>query len=104
MHLVLTEPWEAGTIDDGATYPHAKIVGFSVGIASVKQVTIVVEFGTYTQNAWVRGKVGRYLLRLKNEEFTGFLQSNASTLQALQQALYDVVQSKYPQQTAGVVV
>jgi len=115
MHIVLETPWEAGTIDDGATYPHAKIVRLEIGVDHSKHVTIFVEFGHWLEGQydgdgnpipdyWQRGRIGLYHIRLEGDEFAAFVQANGQVLQALQAALYETVQAKYPQKTAGVLV
>jgi len=114
MHIILTTPWEAGSIDDGATYPHAKITGFEIGIGNENYIRIVVEFGTLMQNQvddegnplpehWQHGRTGRYRVSLEDAEFVAFLQANGQTLSALQTALYQTVQTKFPQKAAGTI-
>ena len=103
MHIILTNPWQAGTIDDLATYPHAKIVGFAIEIAHRKQVIITIEFGEMTGGDWVKGKIGRYRILLANEDYNAFMQANLSVLQALQGALYETVQTRFPEKAAGTI-
>jgi hypothetical protein len=115
MHIELTTPWAAGSIDDMATYPHAKIIGFEIDIARVKNVIITVEFGTWLTDQvddegnpvpdyWQVGRIGRYRVVLDAAEYDAFLQQNAQTLQALQTALYATVQAKFPAKAAGNIV
>jgi hypothetical protein len=105
MVIQLTNPWQAGSIDDQATYPQAKIVGVFIGIEKDRAIRLVVEFGdTDPEDGWIPGKNGRFKITLSDDSYVDFLVTHAATLQALQLALYQTTQSLYPIKAAGEIV
>ena len=101
MPILLTTPFDPGSMDPGVSYPEAKIVSFGMHLEA-RVMNVRMEWGQTSEGIWTRG-VKLEPFKFEGINYDQIVAMHPETYQTVKNDLYTVLQSIRPD-LAGTIV